>query len=65
MDQVAGFIDRAIQIALAVNLKEPNQLLKDFKANIKLDEHAKKIDELREEIEAFASKFPMPGYEAI
>jgi glycine hydroxymethyltransferase len=65
IDQVALFIDRAIQIALTVNLKDPNQLLKDFKANIKLDEHAKKIDELREEIETFAAKFPMPGYETI
>jgi len=63
--QVAAFIDRAIQIALAINVKEPNQLLKDFKVNMKLDEHAKKIDELREEIETFAAKYPMPGFESV
>jgi len=32
---------------------------------MKLEQHAKKLDELKEEIEAFASKFPMPGYESI
>ncbi len=63
--QVASFIDRAVQIALGINLKDPNQTLKDFKANMKLDQHAKLMDELKEEIEAFASKFPMPGYETI
>ena len=65
IDQVALFIDRAIQIAVGINLKDPNQLLKDFKASLKLEENAKKIDELREEIEVFAAKFPMPGYESI
>jgi len=63
--QVATFIDRAIQIALDINGKEPTQLLKDFKANMKLEQHAKKLDELKEEIENFAAKFPMPGFESI
>jgi glycine hydroxymethyltransferase len=63
--QVALFIDRAVQIALDINLSNPNQTVKDFKANMKLDQHTKKIDQLKEEIEVFASKFPMPGYESI
>ena len=63
--QVALFIDRAIQIALNINLSDPKQTLKDFKTNMKLDEHAKKLDELKHEIEEFASKFSMPGYEFI
>jgi glycine hydroxymethyltransferase len=63
--QVALFIDRAIQIALDINLSNPNQTVKDFKANMKLDQHTKKLDELKEDIENFASKFPMPGYELI
>lgn len=63
--QVATFIDRAVQIALAINLKDPAQPVKDFKANMKLEEHAKKIDELREEIEVFAAKYPMPGFESV
>lgn len=65
MVQVALFIDRAIQIALEINLSNPAQTVKDFKANIKLDQYAKKIEQLKEEIEEFASKFPMPGYESI
>lgn len=65
MVQVASFIDRAIQIALEINLSNPAQTVKDFKANIKLDQYAKKIEQLKEEIEEFASKFPMPGYESI
>jgi glycine hydroxymethyltransferase len=63
--QVALFIDRAVQIALDINLSNPNQTVKDFKANMKLDQHTNKIDQLKEEIEVFASKFPMPGYESI
>jgi len=63
--QVALFIDRAIQIALSINLNDPNQTAKDFKANMKLDQYTQKLDELKEEIEVFASKFPMPGYESI
>ncbi len=63
--QVALFIDRAVQIALDINLIDTNQTLKDFKVNMKLDQHVQKIDQLREEIETFASKFPMPGYESI
>lgn len=63
--QVASFIDRAIQIALEINLTNPNQLVKDFKVNMKLEQYAQKIDALKEEVEEFAAKFPMPGYESI
>ena len=63
--QVALFIDRAIQIALDINLSDPNQTVKDFKVNMKLEQHTQKLDQLKEDIEAFASKFPMPGYESI
>ncbi|CAF1332916.1 unnamed protein product [Adineta ricciae] len=63
--RVAEFIDRAVKIAQEINQNDSNQLLKDFKANMKLDQHAKKLDELKEEIENFASQFPMPGYESI
>lgn len=59
--QVAEFIDRAIQIALAINIKDPNQVLKDFKENMKLQEHLTKLEQLKEDVESFASKFPMPG----
>lgn len=62
---VANFIDRAVQIAREINQTDPNQNVKDFKANMKLEQYAKKLDELKEEIEAFASQYPMPGYESI
>mgnify|MGYP000173908631 CR=1 FL=1 len=63
--KVALFIDRAIQIALDINLNNPNQTSKDFKANTKLDQYTKKLNELKEEVETFAAQFPMPGYELI
>ena len=63
--QVALFVDRAIQIALDINVSEPNQTVKDFKAKMKLEAHAKALDELKEEIEVFAAKFPMPGFDSI
>ena len=63
--KVAEFIDRAIKIASEINSTDPNQLLKDFKANMKLEQNATKLEQLKEEIEVFASKFPMPGHEAI
>ena len=63
--QVAGFIDRAIQIAIEINISNPNQTAKDFKAAMKLDQHATKLDQLKDEIEAFASAYPMPGFDTI
>jgi glycine hydroxymethyltransferase len=63
--QVGLFIDRAIQIALDINSSNPNQTVKEFKANMQNEQHAKKIAQLKDEIEEFAAKFPMPGYESI
>lgn len=63
--QVAGFIDRAIQIAIEINIGNPTQTAKDFKASMKLDQHATKLDQLKDEIEAFASVYPMPGFDTI
>ncbi|CAF1343530.1 unnamed protein product [Rotaria magnacalcarata] len=63
--QVGLFIDRAVQIALDINSSNPNQTVKDFKVNMQNEQHAKKLAELKHEIEEFASKFPMPGYESI
>jgi glycine hydroxymethyltransferase len=63
--QVGIFIDRAIQIALSINATEPNQTAKDFKARMKLDQYANQLEQLKEEIETFAAKYPMPGYDLI
>lgn len=40
----------------------PKATLKEFKETLAQDEkYQKRIAEIREEVEAFAGKFPMPG----
>ncbi|CAF3106868.1 unnamed protein product [Rotaria socialis] len=68
--QVANYIDEAIKLAVTINKshgdKKPSQVtLKDFKENMKLDEHLKAMQNLQYSIESFAEKFPMPGYDEI
>ena len=55
---VAGFLHRAVQIALTIQAGS-GKALKDFVAA--LDKHAD-IVALKHEVEAFAAKFPMPGF---
>ena len=56
---VAGFLHRAVKIALAIQTVSGKQL-KDFAAA--LDKHPD-IAALRGDVEAFAAKFPMPGFD--
>ena len=73
-DQVAEFLHRGAIIAQQAQKaaqealdRDPERsgkkvLLKDFKAILQSDETLhKSIQELREEVEAFATKFPLPG----
>lgn len=39
--------------------------LKEFKENMKRNEHAKSIETLKHSIELFAEKYPMPGHDDI
>jgi len=55
--QIAGFLDRCCQIALAIQ-KEKGKKLKDFEAGL---EGNKDLEELKKEVEAFASAFGFPG----
>eukprot|EP01001_Neometanema_parovale_P004419 NODE_1622_length_1659_cov_95.992188_g1543_i0.p1 GENE.NODE_1622_length_1659_cov_95.992188_g1543_i0~~NODE_1622_length_1659_cov_95.992188_g1543_i0.p1 ORF type:complete len:464 (-),score=152.72 NODE_1622_length_1659_cov_95.992188_g1543_i0:204-1595(-) len=57
MDQVAAFIDRSVKIAQAIQEKE-GKMLKNFLPALEKDTA---IAELREAVEAYASKFPIPG----
>ena len=56
---VAGFLHRAVKIALDIQAKAGKQL-KDFIAAL---EGNAEIEALRKEVEAFAERFPMPGFD--
>lgn len=58
--QVADFLERAVNITLAVQ-KEHGKLLKDFNKGL---EGNKDIETLRADVEKFASSFDMPGFDA-
>ncbi|CAF2366037.1 unnamed protein product [Rotaria sp. Silwood2] len=68
--EVANYIDQAIKLAVEINKsnndKKSSQVtLKDFKENMKRNEHLKNIQNLKHSIELFAEKYPMPGYDEI
>jgi len=59
--KVVEFIDKAVQIASVV--KSKTDKLKDFKDFLDKDtETVESLKSLRADVEAFASKFPMPGF---
>ncbi|KAJ3106571.1 Serine hydroxymethyltransferase 4 [Phlyctochytrium bullatum] len=57
--QVAEFLHRAAQLALKIQ-QSTGKLLKDFSAALATNEEVKA---LRHEVESFARKFPMPGFD--
>jgi len=62
-EKVAEFVDRGVCVALEVQ-EGCGPLLKDFKAKLAVDEAAQaKIKQIRSEVEEFAIKFPMPGFD--
>lgn len=68
--QVAHYVDQAIRLAAEINKskdgKNPSSItLKEFKENMKLNSFANQIENLKQNIESFAGKYPMPGYEDI
>lgn len=63
-EQVADFIDRGIKIGLEVQkLSGPEQ--KKFEEVLSGDQFKGKVDALKNEVEEFAVKFPMPGHDDI
>jgi len=60
--RVADFIDKAVQIA--ADVKSKTDKLKDFKEFLQNDaETIEKMNAVKKEIQSFASKFPMPGFD--
>ncbi|XP_053468521.1 serine hydroxymethyltransferase, cytosolic-like isoform X1 [Ictalurus furcatus] len=61
--QVAELVHRGIQLAVEIQTNmNPKSTLKEFKETLAQDEkYQKKITEIRDEVEAFVGKFPMPG----
>ncbi|TFL00810.1 glycine hydroxymethyltransferase [Pterulicium gracile] len=62
---VASFLHRAVQLSLQLQKDAGSKLLKDFVkvATTPGSESYNKVKELRNEVEGFASKFPLPGVE--
>jgi len=65
MLKVADFIDQGFKLAIEISKASPSAQLKDFKETMKTDVFKAKIHALKEKVEAFASTFPMPGYDEI
>ena len=63
METVAEFLHRVVQIAGVLQEEAGSKLLKDFiaKATEGEGEGRKQLQKLAEEVQAFATKFPLPG----
>jgi glycine hydroxymethyltransferase len=63
--KVAEFLHRAVQLSLLLQKEAGSKLLKDFVRVATVEEAGKegyaKVRELRDEVSAFASTFPLPG----
>jgi len=63
IDMVVDFIDRALQLSKEITAISGPKLV-DYKRIIEEDQTLKaKVKALREEVERFSNKFPLPGYE--
>ena len=66
MEILANFIDEALKIAIEVEMSlrcdEKASSLKDFKAKLSQPDASAKIEKLRNNVEEFAEKYPMPGF---
>ncbi|KAH8817681.1 glycine hydroxymethyltransferase [Flagelloscypha sp. PMI_526] len=68
MKVVAGFLHRAVQLSLSLQKEANSKLIKDFVALIEKEGETegkqkafKEVRDLRNEVRAFASKWPLPG----
>eukprot|EP00762_Andalucia_godoyi_P005228 ANDGO_06720.mRNA.1 Serine hydroxymethyltransferase 2 len=58
-EKVAGFLDRGVKISLKIQEKFGKQL-KEFLVGL---ENNADLDELRKDVQSFATSFPMPGFD--
>ena len=63
MEVVGEFLHRAVEIAGLLQKEAGSKLLKDFvaKATTGDGEGRKQIEQLKADVKAFATKFPLPG----
>ncbi|KAB5531015.1 hypothetical protein PHYPO_G00136010 [Pangasianodon hypophthalmus] len=61
--QVAELLHRGIQLAVEIQMNmNPKSSFKEFKETLAQDKnYQNRVREIRDEVEAFAGKFPMPG----
>lgn len=59
--KVAGILDKGIKLTIEINQAAPGTMLKDFLAT--LPNYKAQIEALRTEVESFARKFDLPGYD--
>jgi len=59
-EEIVGFLDRGISIAVDLKHKNPTHKLKDFKETL-LSNPPAELAALKKEVQEWASKFPMPG----
>lgn len=52
-----------LKLALDIKAASPGNLLKDFVATMNSPAWQAKIVQLRDEVENYAAKFPLPGYD--
>lgn len=62
---VAGFLDRAVKLALLLQKESGSKLLKDFVSAASVEREGKKgaklVKQLRKEVKEFATRWPLPG----
>jgi glycine hydroxymethyltransferase len=61
-DRVVEYIHRGLELSKEIAATSGPKLV-DFKAAVHNDQFAPKVKALRDEVEEFSAKFPMPGYE--
>lgn len=62
IDKVVDFIDRGLKLAREISAKSGPKLVDFKKAAHEVEEFVKSIANLRDEIEEFSGRFPLPGY---
>ena len=62
IDRVVEFIHRGLELSKEIAAASGPKLV-DFKAAVHSEQFAGKVKAIRDEVEGFSVKFPMPGYE--
>jgi glycine hydroxymethyltransferase len=61
--RVADFLDRAVQLAVTISKAQAGPKLADYEIALNSEAFAAPIAALRDDVEAFAKTFPMPGFD--